>query len=200
MGYPPRDLVDRVAFLDASDKALDALHVPCPTLIGAPIRSGERLYNAAVLLAPFQAPRFFPKTLLPTYDVFDEARYITPALDANPVIELQGVRIGISVCEDIWNDGFAGVPRHYPRNPIAALADAGAEVMVNTSASSTRSGQARISRRPVARCGAQAQSLCPLLQPSPGNDSLLFDGSSLFVSKDARVVGRPKPSKKILRL
>ncbi len=190
VGYPPRDLVDRVAFLDASDKALASLRVPCPVIVGAPVRSGERLYNAPVLLAPIQAPRFFPKTLLPTYDVFDEARYFTPAKDPNPLIEIGGVRIGISVCEDIWNDGFAGVPRHYPRNPIAALAEAGAQVMVNISASPFEAGK-RAFREGLLQDVAQKHHVAVLYcNQVAGNDSLLFDGSSLFVSKTAKVVGR----------
>ena len=110
-GYPPQDLLDRPDFLDDVDRAVEhvARHAPegLALLVGAPVRNdtpvGKRLFNAALLLADGRVQDAVSKTLLPTYDVFDEYRYFEPCPERR-VIEWGGVRMGVHVCEDMWNN------------------------------------------------------------------------------------------------
>ena len=186
-GYPPRDLLIRPSFIRDAMAALAALTVPVATIFGAPYAAGEQLFNAAILLMPGQPPQVFAKTLLPTYDVFDEARYFTPAVDMPPLLELCGQRLGISVCEDIWNDGAV---HHYPRNPIAALAGADARVIINISASPFEAGKAELREQLVQDVARKHRIAVLYCNQVGGNDAILFDGTSLYVTEDARLVGR----------
>lgn len=187
VGYPPRDLLIRPAFIRDTMAALQAMVVPLPTIFGTPYAVGEQLFNAAVLAVPGQPLRIFAKTLLPTYDVFDEARYFTPAAEMPTLVDFGGERFGISICEDIWNDGTV---HHYPRNPIAALADAGAKIIINISASPFEAGKADFRERLVCEVARKHRTAVLYCNQVGGNDSILFDGTSLYVTSDARLVGR----------
>ena len=162
-GYPPQDLLDRPSFLDDVDAAVRYLARELPAglaaLVGAPVRNetpvGKRLFNSALLLADGEVVDGISKTLLPTYDVFDEHRYFEPCPERR-VIEWGGLRLGVHVCEDMWNnhgvDGAANraadgaadeaqAPYHlYAANPIDELAALGIDLFVNVSASPYASG------------------------------------------------------------
>ncbi len=181
-GYPPRDLLAKRRFVEDNLKTLDeltgqigdtALLVGYVDLNAA--RPGRDYFNAAALVhrGRVVARRF--KTLLPTYDVFDEDRYFQPAPSNRPV-ELAGRQLGITICEDVWTQDYLPA-RLYDRNPVAALA--GVEVIFNLSASPYHLGKERI-RHDMLRAEAMKYRLpfayCNLVG---GNDELIFDGQSL---------------------
>ncbi|MCW5559388.1 MAG: NAD+ synthase [Verrucomicrobiae bacterium] len=184
-GYPPRDLLLRPSFVDAQREILQRLAAatgPVGLLVGFvgrnPRRPGRELTNSAALLADGGIVAVQEKTLLPTYDVFDEDRYFEPAI-ANEPVSFRGRRLGITICEDLWNDEDFWPERRYRPNPAAALAEAGAEVILNLSASpwhlrkeQTRhamlSSLAAKTGRPVVYCNLVG-----------GNDELVFDGQSV---------------------
>ncbi len=126
------------------------------------------------------------KTLLPTYDVFDEERYFVPA--ATQVrVQHRGVRIGVTICEDLWNDRTYWPMRRYPLDPVERLVDGGVDIIVNLSASPFHSGKPRL-REQIAVSAARRHGkpvfLCNLVG---GNDELIFDGSSLAAFPDGTI-------------
>lgn len=183
IGYPPRDLLELSAFLARADEALLALacELPLPCLVGHVARnagtSGKALFNAISLLADGAIQRTYRKQLLPTYDIFDEARYFEPA-DETVVIELAGRRLGLTICEDIWNEaGY--VERTYVCDPVAALAAAGAEVILNASASPWALGKPDRRRQLFGQQAREAGLPLLFCNQIGGNDELIFDGGSM---------------------
>ena len=184
-GYPPRDLLLREAFIRANQAALERLAAAVGDVglivgfVGEnPVRPGRPLTNAAALLHRGQVVAIRTKTLLPTYDVFDEDRYFEPA-SQNAVIHWEGRRLGLTICEDIWNDAEFGVQRRYRPDPAAALVASGAEILINLSASPWQLGkeQRRCGLlRSLARRHQVPVVYCNLVG---GNDELVFDGRSL---------------------
>jgi len=185
-GYPPRDLLLRDSFLRANREAVARL---ASSVVGEtglvvgfagenPDRPGRPISNAAALLHRGRVVAVRSKTLLPTYDVFDEDRYFEPAA-ANAVIPWRGRRLGLTICEDLWNDDEHGVPGRYRPDPAAALVAEGADLLVNLSASPWHLGKERRRRgllTHVARRHRAALVYCNLVG---GNDELVFDGGSL---------------------
>ncbi|MGD2175283.1 MAG: NAD+ synthase [Candidatus Brocadiaceae bacterium] len=189
-GYPPQDLAERPAFIDANEKAVrrvaDAargVYAIVGHIAGARRRTGKPAANAASVLRDGQVMARRDKSLLPTYDVFDEARYFQPALTSEPVA-LGHLRVGLTICEDAWNDPTFWGDRLYERDPVQELAEAGADLLVNISASPFSAGKQQF-RRAMLGAAAQRHGL-PLLYVNlvGGNDQLLFDGRSLAL--DAR--------------
>ena len=141
-GYPPRDLLERPAFLEAAHRTLARLTErtrETAVIVGFPERlpdgaAGRRIANSAALLHRGRLLSVHRKSLLPTYDVFDEWRYFEPATSVACAV-LGDRRIGISICEDIWNDADFWPQRLYRDDPIEKLVAAGAELIVNISAS-----------------------------------------------------------------
>jgi len=141
-GYLPRDLLMSDGFVQRSCQMLSCLAVELKdapaVLVGAatpnPAEIGRPLFNSAILLNHGGTGPVFHKSLLPTYDVFDEDRYFEPGR-APGILELNGFRLGISICEDVWNDRDFWKRRRYHQDPIEALAQAGAQAIVNLSAS-----------------------------------------------------------------
>jgi len=142
-GYPPRDLLERDAFLAASARALSDLTASVQgnlaVLVGFPeilpeVKTGRRIANAAALIHERRILAIRRKSLLPTYDVFDEWRYFEAATSVAPVA-FRGRNLGISICEDIWNDGDFWPHRLYREDPIEKLVAAGADLIVNIAAS-----------------------------------------------------------------
>jgi NAD+ synthase (glutamine-hydrolysing) len=185
-GYPPRDLLDRASFAQEGLEALEQLAAEVPSeltaLVGFVDRSaassGVQLHNAVGVLQDGGVQRVVHKRLLPTYDVFDEDRYFRPGSSTRPV-EVQGIRLGITVCEDLWNDIDTPIaPRRYEANPVAELVDAGAEVLVNLSASPFT--RPKYEGRPAMLRDVARQHGVPVLFVNQvgGNDDLLFDGDS----------------------
>lgn len=193
-GYPPRDLLERTSFLDAHDAALDDLvrsvqETGC--VVGALERregAGKQLYNSAFFLHRGKICCRVRKQLLPTYDVFDECRYFEPGTPSPP-FSFQGKIIGLSVCEDIWQE-----QEKYPVDPIASLVARGMvpDLLINISASPYHHGK-------LAQRYNIFSSLCrrhqlPLFYVNQvgGQDELIFDGHSLVLDEagEVRAVGR----------
>src|SRR2546428_13740469 len=142
MGYLPRDLLMSQGFVPRGCQELGRIGAELvgapPLLVGVatpnPAEMGRPLFNSAVLLKDGAIGPVFHKTLLPTYDVFDEDRYFEPAPDPQ-ILERNGWKLGISICEDVWNDrDFWQRPR-YHQDPIEVLVNAGAQAIINLSAS-----------------------------------------------------------------
>src|SRR5262249_26079907 len=130
-----------------------------------------------------------PKTVLPTYDVFDESRYFQPATERR-IVEFRGRRVGIAICEDVWSGKFWGARRPYPVDPVEELVRAGAEVIWTISASPWN--QRKMALREAMLCDAARQHRVPVVFVNlvGGNDELILDGTSFGVGRAARVVTR----------
>jgi len=192
-GYPPEDLLLRASFLEAHDAALAAIAAAVPAdldvLVGcvtrnteAPEDGGRPLHNAVAYLRGGRIRIVARKTLLPTYDVFDESRYFEPcrAPEAN-FVDLRGHRVGIVVCEDGWNDEqFFGL-RSYSIDPVERVARAGAELIVNLSASPWERGKEEFRHRMVAAAAARHRVPMLYVNMVGGDVGLQFDGGSLAV-------------------
>jgi NAD+ synthase (glutamine-hydrolysing) len=201
-GYPPRDLLLNPAFLERLKTALDALMAELPeaiaVLVGTvdhnpnALTQGEKpLFNSTVWLERGQAPRFFHKQLLPTYDVFDEDRYFASGSESG-IMTVDGLRLGITICEDLWNEDSFWGHRSYETNPIAELAQQGADLIVNLSASPFCMGKQAL-REAMVNHMAKRYNL-PILYVNQvgGNDDLIFDGRSLGVNREGLLVARGK--------
>jgi NAD+ synthetase len=185
-GYPPRDLLLKSGFVAKNLEALDRLAAATDRtalVVGYvgrnDVRPGRETTNAVALLQQGKVVASRTKTLLPTYDVFDEDRYFEPATENTPV-EWNGIKLGLTICEDVWNDEDFWRDRRYRRNPAVELAAAGAKLILNVSASPWHLGKNRLRREMLANLAAKAG--CPLLYCNlvGGNDELVFDGASLF--------------------
>jgi NAD+ synthase (glutamine-hydrolysing) len=196
-GYPPRDLLERGWFIEAAGTALDRLasisksHRGTGILVGTVLRSGRSpgkgLHNAAVLIKDGQALATAHKTLLPTYDVFDEARYFDPG-DVAVTVPFGGERLGVSICEDAWNDPTLWHRPVYGRDPIDELARGGATVMINVSASPYYVGKDAIRYRLFERHARRHGVPFVLVNQVGGNDELVFDGRSMCVGADGGLI------------
>lgn len=193
-GYPPRDLVLRRSFVAGNGEAVTrmaSITGRTGLLVGYVARNerqpGREVCNAAALLAEGKVLATRCKSLLPTYDVFDEDRYFEPASENAPV-DFRGRKLGITICEDVWNDEDFWRERRYRPNPPAALAAAGAEFFVNLSASPWHLGKDPVRRamlRSLAMKTARPVLYCNLVG---GNDELIFDGRSLAYDGAGRLL------------
>ncbi len=193
-GYPPRDLLHRPAFLRANREALERLAAQTGEvglLVGFvelnPVRPGRPLYNSAALLQHGKVVAIRHKTLLPTYDVFDEDRYFEPATSNAPV-EFNGRRIGITLCEDVWNDGDLWPERRYRPEPAVELAAAGAEILFNLSASPWHMGKERTRHDLLGRLARRTARPVVYCNLVGGNDELIFDGQSVVMDAKGRLL------------
>ena len=166
-----------------------------PVLVGLaepnPGEVGRPLFNSAALLRGGRVERTFHKTLLPTYDVFDEDRYFEPASEPQ-ILDLGKARLGISICEDIWNDRDLWKRRRYHTDPIEELVKAGAQGVINLSASPFTVGK-QLHRE--AMLGSMARKYrIPFIYVNQvgGNDDLVFDGRSCAFDSDGRLIARGK--------
>ncbi len=200
-GYPPRDFLDMPEFLDRAGRTLSDLAQPAEWSRGLSIVVGfpeavpdappPGAYNAAALIEGGRVAAVGRKSLLPTYDVFDETRYFLPAtLSAAPVAEGLGMRLGLSVCEDIWNDKRFWVKPRYARDPISELREAGAAFIVNISASPYGMGKPALRERMVGAAAAGHGSAIAYVNQVGGYDALVFDGGSMLFGPDGRVLAR----------
>ena len=193
-GYPPRDLIDRQIFVTAALEVRDALAAMTGTtalVFGCITRNegwcGKPLHNTAVVAQNGRILYEQHKSLLPTYDVFDELRYFEPG-KGGKAIELAGARVGISICEDFWFDDEILGTKLYCRNPVDDLARQNVEVILNISASPFNAGK-RKSRYDIFSEIAKRYRV-PLVYVNQvgGNDELLFDGSSIAINADGETV------------
>ncbi|HLK92318.1 MAG TPA: NAD+ synthase [Polyangia bacterium] len=197
-GYPPKDLLERPAFVDEARASLDALAAALAgaktaALVGFPERAdagaGHGLYNSAALIDGGRVIHVARKSLLPTYDVFDERRYFDPASEVGPVL-FRGRRLGISICEDIWNDADFWPARLYRADPIEALVQAGAEIILNLSASPFTIEKRHLRPRMLAATARRWRRPLLFVNQVGGQDDLVFDGASLAFDAAGEVVAR----------
>ena len=180
-GYPPEDLLLKTHFLDAAGWALEELAAATEgivTLVGFPERADD-VYNAVAVLADGRVAAVYRKMFLPNYGVFDEQRYFQAGTEP-ALIEVNGVPVGLTICEDIWEPG----------PPASAEALAGAQVIVNLSASPYHAGKGVERERMLsqrARDNRAAVACCNLVG---GQDELLFDGHSVVVDHDGKLLAR----------
>ncbi len=195
-GYPPLDLLERNAFVAQCGAALDAIeeasrHFPnLGIVVGLPLptthNSGKPIANAAVLVHNGETLHRQDKTLLPTYDVFDEARYFSAA-ETIAVYSFKGETLGLSVCEDAWNDPALFPNAPYEMDPISELAAKGASLLVNISASPFALEKDTFRAELLASHAKRHGLPFVFVNQVGGNDELVFDGCSLVVAGDGSV-------------
>jgi NAD+ synthase (glutamine-hydrolysing) len=197
-GYPPRDLVERHSFVAETERATARLARASGrsvwifgTLLRNHGKSGRPVFNAAVAARAGKRIGVYRKRLLPTYDVFDEGRYFEPG-DRPLALRVSGRRVGITICEDIWNDKTFWKRPLYPTDPVAELKPGSLDLHVNISASPYTLGKNRLRRRmmrQIARRTGVPLVHCNLVG---GNDGLVFDGASTAFDAHGRLVGAGK--------
>lgn len=194
-GYPPRDLVEKASFRERSQKALEDVARAAASLSTALVVGyvgdsdsplGKRATNSAALLSGGKVVFRQTKMLLPTYDVFDEARYFVPA-ERQDLFELDGRKIALAICEDAWNDKQFWERPLYRRDPVGELAHGGAEILVTINASPYHMGK-RALRREIFATTARHHGL-PVVYVNQvgGNDQLVFDGSSFAMDPQGNI-------------
>jgi NAD+ synthetase len=199
VGYPPGDLLERPEFIDRNLEQLARVAALSDERLGILVGFVERnesgvgkaLYNAAALCHRGRVVDRTRKCLLPTYDVFDEARYFEPGAEVRP-LELHGVRLGVSVCEDAWADPDRDGQSLYTRDPVLELIDCGAQLLINISASPFELGKAAARRELVRRHAVSAGRFFVYANQVGGNDELVFDGHSMIFDGAGRVVARAR--------
>ncbi len=200
-GYPPRDFLDMPEFLERAARTLAELARPADWSRGLSIVVGfpeaadgappPGLYNAAALIEGGRVAAIGRKSLLPTYDVFDETRYFLAAPESTAApAEGVGLRLGLSICEDIWNDKRFWMKPRYERDPIAELRAAGADLVVNISASPYGIGKRALRERMVGASAARHGAPIAYVNQVGANDALVFDGGSMLIGADGAVLAR----------
>jgi NAD+ synthase (glutamine-hydrolysing) len=198
MGYPPRDLLEKPAFVSANlryiqdlSSSVRGISLLCGYVGRNPEKTGKPLINSAALMSDGEVLKTSGKILLPSYDVFDETRYFEPAKESL-IFEMDGRRIGVTICEDIWNvEELEGVHK-YSRDPVKALYTAGIDMLINISASPYTFEKPK-QRMTVLRAAAKKYNI-PILYCNQvgGNDDLLFDGSSMALDKNGKLILKAK--------
>ena len=219
-GYPPRDLLLNPSFVALMATTLEELAQKLPpslaVLVGtvtpnpqAHIAGGKPLFNSIALLEQGKVEQLFHKRLLPTYDVFDENRYFEPGLHSNsftldlkdskintqnPKSKIQNlkskIQIGVTICEDLWNDEEFWGKRNYAVNPITDLAEQGVDIIVNLSASPYSVGKQRLREAMLRHTAKRYQQPILYTNQLGGNDDLIFDGSSIAFNRAGEMIGR----------
>ncbi len=196
-GYPPRDLLEKPGFIEKTRTALDKLsemsgkYPGAALLVGAPTATGKKtgkgLYNSAVLISGGKVLGASHKALLPAYDVFDETRYFDPSPDIK-VIPFKDQMLGISICEDMWNDPDMWPKKIYVTDPIDKLKREGATMLINVSASPFHSGKEGARRKLISKHAAKYGTPFVFVNQVGGNDELVFDGRSMCVDGNGEPV------------
>ncbi len=211
-GYPPRDLLMDRSFIQDMAIALDKLAKSLPEAIAVLVGTvesnpdatqvgGKPLFNSVALLQNGKVQRVFHKRLLPTYDVFDEDRYFEPGEESNfftleisesseSTVISHSVRIGVTICEDFWNDEKFWGKRNYPDNPVAELGAKEIDLLVNLSASPFAVGKQKLREAMIEHSAIQYGLPIIYTNQVGGNDDLIFDGSSVACDRSGNLVGR----------
>ncbi len=200
-GYPPRDLLLNPSFLEAMHRSLQQLVKDLPpnlaVLVGtveenleAENNGGKPLFNSMALLDN-GIKQVFHKRLLPTYDVFDERRYFEPGLQAN-YFTLDDIDVGVTICEDLWNDEEFWGKRSYTNNPIADLAILGVDFIVNLSASPYSVNKQQFRERMLRSSAIRFKQPIIYANQVGGNDDLIFDGRSFALNRQGELVCRAR--------
>jgi NAD+ synthase (glutamine-hydrolysing) len=196
-GYPPQDLIERPSFVERNQQELVCLarEIPLPSLVGfvgkAQDDAGKPVANSAALIAPGKILFEQRKMLLPTYDVFDETRYFQPAHTQFP-FPLGAEVLGITICEDSWNDKNFWPERLYDRDPVAELVGKGSSIILNLSSSPYTLGKRGLRQDMLGAVARERGVPVVYVNQVGGNDSLIFDGSSVAFTSDGRVGARAK--------
>lgn len=201
-GYPPRDLLMNPSFIEAMALSLEQLAQDLPPQLAVLVgtvepntqshsHGGKPLFNSMALLQQGRVQQMFHKRLLPSYDVFDEVRYFESGQCPN-AFTLDGWKIGVTICEDFWNDEQFWGRRNYTIDPMVDLVQQGVDFIVNLSASPYIVGKQQL-REAMLRHGAIRYSQ-PLIYVNQvgGNDELIFDGSSVAFNRRGEMVSRAK--------
>jgi len=197
-GYPPRDLVEQRWFVERNREAAEAIArqtqgiaVVVGVVTPANTGTGKSVLNSAALLRDGRIAFTQSKRLLPTYDVFDEMRNFAPA-DSQHLFTLGGKQVGLTICEDAWNDKNFWDRRLYGVDPVEDLMRAGGQVLLNISASPFFLCKRELRRNMLATLARQYNVPVALVNQVGGNDSLVFDGSSLVIGPDGGVIAQGK--------
>ncbi|MDX1978383.1 MAG: NAD+ synthase [Pseudanabaenaceae cyanobacterium bins.68] len=201
-GYPPRDLLLNPAFVQEMEHCLQSLAANLPQhlhlLVGmaelnpqAVIAGEKPLFNSAVLLQQGQIIQRFHKRLLPTYDVFDEARYFQPGIVKNWT-EIRDRthrtwRLGVTICEDIWNQAEFWQKKQYSQDPLADLAAQNLDLVVNLSASPYAMDKPQLRRPMLSHCATSLNLPLVYANQVGANDDLIFDGNSCVINRDGAI-------------
>jgi NAD+ synthase (glutamine-hydrolysing) len=197
-GYPPRDLVERPTFVAKNRETVDriaaetnGIAVICGLVTPAHAETGKSVMNSAALLRDGKLAFLQSKMLLPTYDVFDEMRNFAPAR-SQELFDFCGKRMALTICEDVWNDKDFWNKRLYMVDPIESLLRAGGNFILNISASPFWLGKRELRRDMLATIASTDKIPVVMVNQVGGNDSLLFDGSSLVLNREGHVVAQGK--------
>jgi NAD+ synthase/NAD+ synthase (glutamine-hydrolysing) len=195
-GYPPRDLVERPAFVVRNRESADriaaatvGIAVICGLVTPADSDTGKSVMNSAALLMDGKIGFMQSKMLLPTYDVFDEMRNFAPA-KSQQLFPFCGNRMALTICEDAWNDKHFWAKRLYTVDPVESLIHDGGNFVLNISASPFWIGKREFRRDMLASIARQHKVPVALVNQVGGNDSLVFDGSSLVLNREGKVIAQ----------
>jgi NAD+ synthase (glutamine-hydrolysing) len=199
-GYPPRDLLLNAHFIAEMEQTLQQLAIDLPpdlvVLIGlatpnlsCTVTGSKPLFNSIVLVAAGAVQNIFHKRLLPTYDVFDENRYFAAGSEPNH-FTVDGIKIGLTVCEDLWNDEDFWGKRSYLVNPIAELADHNIDLSINLSASPFSVGKQQVREAMLKHAAIKYDRPVLYVNQVGANDDLIFDGCSLGFDRSGELVCR----------
>jgi NAD+ synthase/NAD+ synthase (glutamine-hydrolysing) len=194
-GYPPNDLLERPAFIDRNQKELKALAkaLTIPSIVGFVGRvkngTGKSIANKAALLCGGKVTFEQSKMLLPTYDVFDESRYFQPA-EKQQTLAFHGESLGVTICEDAWNDENFWPNRRYDRDPITELLEQGTQVILNISASPYTIDKRALRVDMLRSIAVHNRKPVIYVNQFGGNDSLIFDGASVALTPDGKVASQ----------
>jgi NAD+ synthase (glutamine-hydrolysing) len=195
-GYPPRDLVERPSFVAHNRESAEriaaatrGIAVICGMVTPANSDTGKSVMNSAVLLQDGKIAFLQSKMLLPTYDVFDEMRNFAPA-KSQELFSFCGNRMALTICEDAWNDKLFWPKRLYIVDPIEALVRAGGNFVLNISASPFWIGKREVRRDMLASIARHHRVPVAMVNQVGGNDSLLFDGSSIVLNAEGEIIAQ----------
>lgn len=197
-GYPPRDLVERPWFIDRNRRTVEeiarrtsGIAVICGLVTPAKSATGKSVLNSAALLRDGKIAAIQSKRLLPTYDVFDEMRNFAPA-DKQTVIDIGEAPVALTICEDAWNDKNFWDRRLYGVDPVDDLIGAGGKILLNISASPFYLRKRELRQEMLSTIAKHYRVPVAMVNQVGGNDSLVFDGSSLALAPDGRVIAQAK--------
>lgn len=197
-GYPPRDLVERTSFVARNREAIEriaartrGIAVICGLVTAAEADTGKSVMNSAALLEDGKLAFLQSKMLLPTYDVFDEMRNFAPAR-SQILFPFCGQPMALTICEDAWNDKTFWDKRLYTFDPVEALMQAGGKLLLNISASPFWLGKRELRRDMLAAIARNYRVPVVMVNQVGGNDSLVFDGSSLVLDREGNVIAQGK--------
>ena len=196
-GYPARDLLLNPGLVEAAWKLTEELALALkdlpPTILGVaepnPEPEGKPLFNSAVLLQDGEIKQTWRKSLLPTYDVFDEARYFEPGTN-NKIWEFKNRRIGITICEDAWNDQDFEHTQRYANDPVSKLSQEQPDLIVNLSGSPFVLDKHQKRREIFQGIARKYQVPFVFVNQVGGHDDLIFDGRSMVIDKDGAVIAQ----------